>query len=209
MTTSEAVAAAKSDFLAAEEIKGILRGRERGEQERIMRWVSESLELPVSHARPRLGAAGGLPEAHPQVGQVASQDERPRPKDIRSFVAEKQPKSDIHFVTVVAYYHRFIAPEEARKEAITSDDLQAAARLAGHPVFKAPSVTLNNAVQQGYIDRPARGEYRLNAVGENLVAMTLPGAAQPRANGTRRAKSKRKGSSKVSAARSKKTPRAT
>jgi hypothetical protein len=33
---------AKSDFLAAEEIKKILHGRPKAEQERIVRWVSES-----------------------------------------------------------------------------------------------------------------------------------------------------------------------
>lgn len=41
----------KSDFLAAEEIKGILHGRERPEQERIIRWVNESLNLAVLPAR--------------------------------------------------------------------------------------------------------------------------------------------------------------
>src|ERR1019366_321043 len=35
----------KSDFIAAEEIKGILHDRQKAEQERIMRWVNESLGL--------------------------------------------------------------------------------------------------------------------------------------------------------------------
>jgi hypothetical protein len=37
--------ATKSDFMAAEEIKAILNGRDKNEQERIIRWVSESLGL--------------------------------------------------------------------------------------------------------------------------------------------------------------------
>ena len=37
-------------------------------------------------------------------------------------------------------------------------------------------MTLNNAVNQGYMDRVARGQYKVNAVGENLVSMTLPDA---------------------------------
>jgi hypothetical protein len=34
---------------------------------------------------------------------------------------------------------------------------------------------LNNAKNQGYLNPAARGEYAINTVGENLVAMTLPG----------------------------------
>jgi hypothetical protein len=176
MTSSDAKTIPKSDFLAAEDIKEILRGREKAEQERIVRWVSESLELSGAAVRPR-------PEhSHPTAN--AAQDPEParpsqdtaRTKDIRSFAQEKQPKNDIQFVAVVAYYYRFVSPEGDRKDAITSGDLQTAARLAQRAVFKTPSVTLNNAVQQGYMDRAARGAYRVNAVGENLVSMTLPGA---------------------------------
>ncbi|HWA76836.1 MAG TPA: hypothetical protein VG937_31095 [Polyangiaceae bacterium] len=170
----------KSDFMAAEEIKTILDGRETAEQERIIRWVGESLGLTL-HLRQRAS------HPHPQAAEhdahrdeEESGDPAPQPspppggiRDIRSLVQQKQPKSDIQFAVTVAYYHRFIAPE--RKEAITTDDLQEGARHSSRPVFKSPSVTLNNAVGQGYLDRAGRGEYKLNAVGENLVAMTLPG----------------------------------
>jgi collagenase-like PrtC family protease len=83
----------------------------------------------------------------------------------------------VQFAVVVAYFHRFEAPEAQRKNFITTEDLQEAARLAVWPRKKQPSVTLNNAIKQGYLDRGERGTYRLNAVGENLVAMALPGAA--------------------------------
>ncbi len=161
----------KSDFVVAEEIKGLLDGRDKSEQERILRWVSESLGLslapPVSVA-PLVAPAGAVPV--PEVAHGA------RALDLRSFVAEKQPKSDMQFAATIAYYHRFIAPDAERKETITSDDLQTGARLANRKRFDTPSVPLNNAVANGYLDRAGRGEYRLNAVGENLVAMTLPGA---------------------------------
>jgi hypothetical protein len=111
-------------------------------------------------------------------------------------VQEKLPKSDIQFVAVVAYYYRFVSPEGDRKDAITSEDLQTAARLAQRAVFSAPSVTLNNSVQQGYMDRAARGTYRVNAVGENLVSMTLPGAG---ADGTAYKQRARRRSSKTEA----------
>lgn len=171
----------KSDFMAAEEIKAILTGREVAEQERIIRWVGESLGLSLhlrhkaTHTHPEETgpeSAGDVDETSTDLPAAAG-----RPKDIRSFVQEKQPKSDVQFAAAVAYYHRFIAV--SRKDAITTEDLQEGARHSSRAVFKTPSVTLNNAVQQGYLDRGARGEYRLNAVGENLIAMTLPGASDP------------------------------
>jgi hypothetical protein len=81
----------------------------------------------------------------------------------------------MQFAAVVAYFHRFEVPQANQKEAITSEDLQDAARLSGRSRFRSPTVPLNNAVNQGYLDRAGRGTYRINAVGENLVAMTLPG----------------------------------
>ncbi len=50
-----------------------------------------------------------------------------------------------------------------------------------------PGKTLNNARQQGLLDRTERGYFSVNAVGENLVAMTLPGDSN---SGGKRAKKK-------------------
>lgn len=167
--------ATKSDFLAAEEIKAILHGRDKNEQERIIRWVGESL-----------GIAGGsiasqapiLP--HPHTPSAAVQTPQPsgtgQREDIKSFVTEKSPKSDVQFAAVTAYFYRFEVSQAERKEVILPQDLQDAGRQARGFGFKKPLVTLNNAVALGYFDRGGRGEFKLNAVGENLVAMTLPGA---------------------------------
>ena len=157
----------KSDFLAAEEIKKS-NGREKAEQERIVRWVSERLELSGAAVKPK----ADHPHSGPQI-PIHSIEEIRKPsdaqnyvKDIRSFVQEKQPKNDVQFVALAAYYYRFVAPAADRKDAITTSDLQNAARLAPRAVFMSPSTTLNNAVQQGYMDSAGRGAYRLNAVGK-------------------------------------------
>jgi hypothetical protein len=171
----------KSDFLAAEEIKGILAGRDKAEQERIMRWVAESLSLshipktpsPAVHGVENPTQSAIIPPVHtPRTGSA------PTSKNIKSFVDEKKPKNDLQFAAIVAYFHRFEAADEARKETIGSEDLQDAARLASWSRFTNPSSTLNNAVKQGYLDRSERGQYKLNPVGENLVAMALPGTAE-------------------------------
>lgn len=169
MATNDTNSNEKSIYIIAKEIEEILRGRESNQQERILRWVSENLELAFPGQPPAQPAQSGQTQSH-QVESAST-----RPMDIRTFYAEKQPKSDVHFVAFVAFYYRFVAPEPARKDFIISEDLQNAARGASRERFKKPSVTLNNAVLQGYMDRVVPGEFRLNAVGENLVAMTLPG----------------------------------
>ena len=190
----------KSDFIAAEEIKSILHDRQKAEQERIMRWVTESLGLSAIPT----GVGGHSPSAPPSPSTTPSthSEERgpslhtsTRQKDIKMFVDEKQPKTDIQFAAVVAYYHRFEAEEPIRKGTITAEDLQEATRLAVRSRFKAPHSTLNNAVKQGYFDRAGRGEFKLNAVGENLVAMALPTTSED-TNGTTTRRPKRKQSRK-------------
>lgn len=160
--------------MAAEEIKAILHGRDKIEQERIVRWVSESLGIVVS---PGGTPAPIAPQTHtpspqPQTPQLGAAGMK---KDIKSFVTEKCPKSDVQFAAVAAYFYRFEVSQADRKEVILPQDLQDAGRQARGFGFKKPLVTLNNAVALGYFDRGGRGEFKLNAVGENLVAMTLPG----------------------------------
>jgi hypothetical protein len=170
----------KSDFMAAEEIKAILTGRDQTEQERIIRWVNESLGLL---ALPKRGdMAGVLPSSLPPVSAKTGVETSSAPahsvkKDIRSFVDEKQPKNDVQFAVVAAYFYRFAATESERKDTITSHDLDNAARQARGYGFKKSVQTLSNARNLGYFDSAGRGEFKLNAVGENLVAMTLPGTA--------------------------------
>jgi hypothetical protein len=164
----------KSDFMAAEEIKRILSGRDKAEQERIIRWAKESVGLSVAtnegvQLPPQMPTLAGAP------GQVSQQPPSPRAKDIKTFVDEKKPKNDVQFAAVVAYFHQFEAPEGQRKEAINPSDLQEGARLSGRDRFRKPVVPLNNAATLGYLDRAGGGLFRINAVGENLVAMSLPG----------------------------------
>ncbi len=187
----------KSDFLAAEEIRSLLEGRDVAEQERIIRWVGESLGLELKHHRSRHDRDQPHQKAETpdgeSDGETSSQGtESPRLTDIRTFMRSKQPNSDVQFATATAYYYRLVAPAAARKESITTEDLQSAARLSQRAVFKSPSVTLGNAVKQGYMDRGGGGAYKLNTVGENLVSMTLPSTSEgtPKSSSTKARKRK-------------------
>ncbi len=90
--------------------------------------------------------------------------------DIRSFFEEKQPSSDIEAAAAAAYYNQYLAPEGSRRNSIDSASLQEAFRLARRPLPANTSYTLTNARNAGYLDSVGEGgQFRLNAVGYNLV----------------------------------------
>lgn len=160
------------DFDVAKAVSEKLRGIEKERQERILRWVAEGLGL--SFAAPSVAPATSVGGIGPgDAGRPAGGG-----SDIKSFVAAKAPKSDNQFAATVAYYYRFEAQPSARRDFITGEVLQEAARLSGRDRFTEPRKTLNNAKQAGYLDGGAPGEFSINSVGENLVAMALPGGVE-------------------------------
>jgi hypothetical protein len=170
---------AKTDDLEAVRIvTTALGGFSPEEQERIIRWAREKLGLA---ATPR-----DLPDTRaPQVPGSAVPPRSVEPtdatlppaslKDLKTFVSGKSPKSDVQFAATVAYFYRFEAPPEQRRNEIDADILQDACRLAARQRLKRPGMTLTNAKNQGLLDKGSEtGKYAINTVGENLVVMTLP-----------------------------------
>jgi hypothetical protein len=182
------------DLEAVRTIAAALSGFSPEEQERILRWVREKTGLaPVARTLPEVQIpqpasliAPARPSELPDAQQAPTSS-----KDLKTFVANKNPRSDVQFVATVAYFYRFEAPPDQRKNEIDSAILQNACRLAGRARLARPSVTLNNAKNQGLIDKGGEaGRFTINTVGENLVAMTLPGQADSSARGKRPKKHK-------------------
>ena len=125
-------------------------------------------------------------------------------QDIKSFVAKKKPHNDIQFAATVAYYFQFEAPPSERKESINGEDLQEACRKAGRTRFSKPGNTLKNAHTLGLLDRTGeRGYYSVNTVGENLVAMTLPGESNSDGKASKPTNGRTSGIAKKKAAKKK------
>jgi hypothetical protein len=172
------------DFDIAKAIVEKLKDVAPEQQERILRWVFEILGL-------KLQARDSIQSASPsqQVPALAATAVTTAPiSDIKQFIASKLPKSDQQYATAVAYYYQFEAPESKRRETINPEILQESTRLSGRARLANAAVILRNAKNQGYLDAVGGGEYKINHVGENLVAMTL-GA---NGNGTKTAKPKAK-----------------
>ena len=96
------------------------------------------------------------------------------------------------------------APQADKKRAISKDDLQEACRKAGRERLANPGQTLRNAHQLGLLDKGEEpGSFSINTVGENLVAMTLPGDtnSNPRSGAKRVRKKSAKAAAKKSIAK--------
>jgi hypothetical protein len=179
---------APDDLEAVRAIVAALTPFKQPEQERIIRWAREKVGLPTDTKPGDTPPTGGgnPPAAHPAATPHHG-------GTIKHFVEQKNPKSDNQFAAVVAYYHRFEAFGGERKDKITADDLLEACRKANRKRIKNPSQTLINAHHGGLLDKAEKGEYTINSVGENLVAMALPGSAD---GSKRTARRKRRSSGK-------------
>jgi hypothetical protein len=160
-----------SHFDAAKKIVEAVTGLDKTAQALALRFACETLGLQpaVGAQAPVAPNATALPPAAVGTHGVTHST------DIKQFTAAKAPPSDVQFAAVVAYFYRFEAPEAARRETIDANTLQEAARLAGRRRPAHPGLTLNNAKNAGYLDAAGKGLFRINSVGENLVAMALPG----------------------------------
>jgi hypothetical protein len=167
------------DLEAVRTIAAALSGFSPDEQERILRWVREKIGLaPAARILPEVRIPQpALPAAPARLGEQPAAPRLPESgKDLKTFVSDKNPGSDGQFAATVAYFYRFEAPPDQRKNEIDAATLQDACRLAGRARLPHPSMTLTNAKNQGLIDKGNEaGKYVINTVGENLVAMTLPG----------------------------------
>lgn len=139
-------------------------------KERVIRWSLEKsgleISAPASEPTREHGDGGAsTPLTARQKGSL----------DIKSFINEKNPTSDNQFAAAVAYYYAFEAPEAEKKNAVGPSDLNDACRMVGRRRLGDPAKTLANATSMGYLDKVERGIFKINTVGENLVAITLPG----------------------------------
>ena len=163
----------QDDLEAVRVVVDTLQGFDSNVQERIIRWAREKLGLITSSPlRP------DPKDKEQPLDQDRNPSENDSGSDIKTFIASKNPKSDVQFAVSVTYFYKFETSLETKKDEIGSGDLQDACRLVGRARLKDPGQTLRDAHKAGYLDKGSeRGKYSINTVGENLVAMALPATA--------------------------------
>jgi hypothetical protein len=95
--------------------------------------------------------------------------------DIKSLAAEKSPSNAVQMACLVAVYLQEHAPDAERNDTVNTADLDKYFRQAKFRMPNDIGSVLPNAKKAGYLDSAAtRGEYKLTAVGYNLVVHNLP-----------------------------------
>jgi len=179
----------KTPLDAAQKIVAELTGMTPEHQSLALKFAIETLGLqphPVFSPSP---AAPVSPHQSTPPHAAANVDHS---TNIRSFTEMKAPKSDQQFTAVVAYFYQFESKLDERRDAIDADVMKEAARLAGRPQVARWNMTLTNAKNAGYLDAAGGGKFKLSSVGENLVAITLPGNATPSGSSSKSANKKPK-----------------
>jgi hypothetical protein len=163
----------KGPLDAAQKIVTELQGMTNDQQALAIKFATETLGLQAATAPAQaMQSTVQSPNVVPPSASVMPGQRT----DIKTFTATKAPKSDQQFAAVVAYYYQFEASSADKKDSIDAATMKEAARQAGRKQVRNWNTSLDNARRAGYLDKAERGAFKLNAVGENLVAITLPGS---------------------------------
>ena len=162
-------------------------------RESVLDYVFKRLNIHVGSPAPP--ATPEIPTA--TAAPVATPVQTPAPKQlhIKDFKEQKQPRSAIEMAALVAYYLENLAPETDRKNSVGTEDLDTYFKIAGFKLPAQQRFTLVNARNAGYFDSAGSGEYKLNAVGHNLVVHSMPRkgneGATPRKRSTKKKSTKK------------------
>ncbi len=121
------------------------------------------------------GALTAVVDAREGNAETGS-EQQTSPVHIKVLKEMKKPRSASEMAALVAYYLSNVAPMKERKVKITTKDIETYFKIAEFPLTKT-QFTLPNAKAAGYLDAVGNGEYKLNAVGYNLVVHSMPRSA--------------------------------
>jgi polyphosphate kinase 2 (PPK2 family) len=114
--------------------------------------------------------------------------------DIKSLREEKQPTSFNEMAALVAFYLKEIATGDEHSETVNTSHIEKYFRQAGYRLPDRAIMALVNARQAGYLDPTGEaGVYKLNPVGYNLVAHSMPTSRRTQSSAIRRPKKVAKG----------------
>ena len=130
------------------------------EKRRVLTWLWEKLE--VGGAQP-VGLQ--LPAAPPVPGVNLSPAAPSGNLTAKSFLAQKDPKTDAERITCLAYYlTHYKATLRFKTKALAAANIEAA-----QPKFSNPAVAVMNAAGSKYLSAAGGGDKQITVLGEKLV----------------------------------------
>jgi hypothetical protein len=156
----------------------------------VLDFVVKQLGIPLAGSQPSpVHSNLATPTAAQPVATLSQPAAPTILHDIRTFAAEKNPRTVNEKVAVIGYYLAHLASDAERRDHLISEDIKRYFIQAGFELPTAPpAVTLAHAKNAGYLNAMERGQFKLNAVGHNLVAHKLPsgtGGDAPRGSASR------------------------
>ena len=174
----ELVAAAidtDSELLAIRSVLSALVPLKRESRTRVLDYVFKRLGLVTGMGQQ--GSTDSIAIESPSPAGGVSSVPMPvsdQQQDIRSLTEQRSPKSANEMAALVAYYLAEVAPEQYRKQAISSDDIKTYFKQARFKLPSSAKMTLVNAKNSGYLESTGTaGFYKLNPVGYNLIVHSL------------------------------------
>jgi hypothetical protein len=164
---------------AIDQILEALGSFEERDQRTILSTVCAHLQMyPVANA-PGAKAEVLRTDTPPTATTQSNSHQLPAPKtrhnvDIRTLKDQKKPRSARQMACLVAYYLQEEAPEDERKQAITTADVDKYFKQAGFKLPEKLEQLLADSKRSGYFESASRGAYKLTRVGYNLITHTLP-----------------------------------
>lgn len=159
------MAAKDKELEAISSIIALLKPLDATERSRVLEYILKRLEMDAVQSGP-MPAQISLSTGHETTDSMVT--------DIRTFTAAKQPRSVNEMVALVAYYLSEMAQGSESSPTVNVDLIRKYFKMAQFPLPRVTKNALTNAAQAGYLENVARGEYRLNPVGYNLVVHKLP-----------------------------------
>jgi D-alanyl-D-alanine carboxypeptidase len=153
----------------------------------VLEYIVKRLDLNLPDIPKRDGPSGGktTDAGSGQVAQATSINDSVHIEELKN---QKKPRSANEMAALVAYYLTNVATEGERKKTVNQKDMETYFKIAGFPLPNQIRVTLPNAKAAGYFDAVGEGEYKLNAVGHNLVVHSMPRGAAAAGKAVRRRK---------------------
>lgn len=162
----------------------------------VLRYVLQRLQIVIAPSTETATAATSAAIVGSTSGAIAvTGEQQSTPTHIKTLKEQKKPKFANEMAALVAYYLANAAPKADRKDRITAKDIETYFKIAEFPLTKT-QFTLPNAKAAGYLDAVGDGEYKLNAVGHNLVVHSMPRESGTKAAPRRRPAKKSKAAKK-------------
>jgi len=140
-------------------------------KQRVINYVLKRIGLIESEFIPSIKPTSFLKSAQDFLAETSLSEKITHIRQLREL---KEPKTAIEMAALVAYYLSDLAPQNERKSTVTTKDMETYFKIASYRLPTALQQLLGNAKNAGYFDLVRMGEYKLNAVGYNLVVHNLP-----------------------------------